>query len=136
MKYAKLIPVLALLLIISLASCTKNNPAPANNTSLIGDWHKDLSGITVHIKLKNATDYSVGYDAGSGFVETVSGPYTSTSTSFTILTSNDPNSCPTTHGEYGYTISGNTLTTTLINDPCVDNRGQPRSSVSVGVFTR
>lgn len=118
--------------LFTLLSCSKS---ASSTSTLAGNWHKMLGSVTVYLNLKTDGTYAVGYDAGGGYTQTVTGTYSSTASQFTILTASGTNTCPTTQGTYTWAVNGNTLTTTVVNDSCVSN-GQARSDYAAGVYTK
>ena len=123
------------LILISFFACKKD---PATSSSgLIGTWHKAInSAVTAYVTLNADGTSTVGYDAGAGYTQTGTGTFSYTATQFTLLTSAGANSCPTTQGVYNWSVTGSSLTNTLVNDLCVDGSGQARSAVISGTWSK
>lgn len=121
--------IISVFFLLILANCTQKE-----TNVLIGNWHKtDTTGInTFYINITDNSNYTTGYNNGSGYVQTGTGSYTY-STSSAIFT-DAAGTCAGVPGNYNYSASGNSMTFSLISDACVN--GTPRWSVVIGAWNK
>ncbi len=96
-------------------SCSKSSdstPAPA--VTIVGNWTKTVQTYPFIISIISNNSYTVSMAGTIG----ESGTYTSTSSSITLNATGGTSSCINIPGKYNFSISGNTLSFSLVSDTC------------------